>query len=173
MPNIVGLAYLDTFELAASLPRRMGPFKDGALPIRGPRAGADDPDDDVAYVAHMTPTQMNKWPELKSAIARIKRIGDQAGGVEFGRIFLELMPAGIARPWEPPATGYFERFNRLAVALRTNPGVVHYSGVESLHLAHGVVTWINQRAWRSAINIGETSAILLVVDTKVKEAKDG
>lgn len=164
--NFAPLAYLDPFELVASLPRRMGLFKDGMTPIRGPRAGADDPDDDTAYRQLL---DVNKWPELKSAIAKIKR-GDGRGGVEFGRIFLQLLPANAARPWSPPETGaYAERFNRLVVALRTNPGCVHHSGAEALHLAHGVVTWINQRTWTSAINVGETAAILLVVDTRRKD----
>lgn len=167
MANFLPLAFLDPHELAASLPRRMGLFKGGLLPIRGPRAGADDPDDDVAYRQLL---DVGKWPELKSMLARIKRIGEQQGGIEFGRIFMELLPASKTPEWRPPAAGYFERFNRLVMPLRTNPAVVHYSGTESLHLAHGIVTWVNQRAWTSAINLGETNAVLLVVDTRRKEA---
>ena len=168
MPNIVALAFIDPHELIASLPRRVGLFKNGLLPIRGPRAGADDPDDDAAF---RQLAKIDGWPELKSAIAKLKRIGDQTGGIEFGRIYLEILPPGAARPWEPPRSGYYERFNRLTVALRTNPGVAHFSGTESAHLAHGVVTWINQRTWTSDINIGETQAVVLVVDSRRKEAQ--
>ncbi len=167
MANIVPLAYIDPHELIASLPRRAGLFKAGELWVRGPRAGADDPDDDATY---RQLTDVRKWPELQSLIARIKRVGDQTGGVEFGRIYLEMIPPGTWPAGVPAASGdYWERYNRLIVALRTNPAVMHYSGIESAHLGHGLVTWINQRAWTCAFNIGETAAIMLVVDTRRKE----
>ncbi len=172
--NFLTVGFIDPFELSASLPRRMGLFKDGVLMVRGPRAGADDPDDDVAYKQLL---DVNKWPELKSMLAKIKRIGDSQGGIEFGRIYLELLqpykpPVDFCALWMPPGDGYAERFNRLWMPLRTNPSVMHYSGIESAHLQHGVVTWINRRTPTSAINLGETVAVFLIVDTKIARKPD-
>ena len=164
--NFAPLAFVDPFELAASLPKRMGLFRDGVIAIRGPRAGADDPDDDVTYRQLL---DVGKWAELKSMLAKIKRVGEGAGGIEFGRIYLQLLPPGHPVEWQPPLSGYFERFNRLCMALRTNPTTMHYSGTEHAHLAHGIVTWINMRTWTSAINLGETAAVFLVVDTRRRE----
>lgn len=166
MNNFAPLAFLDPFDLIASLPRRMGLFQSGEpkiLPIRGPRPGAD-PEDVEAYRTG----DLGKWPEMKAIKSQIERVGEQRGGIEFGRIRIELLPPDVRLPWERDESPYAARFNRLAMALRTSPGVVHIAGTEAMHLPLGVVTWVNQRAWRSTVNLGEWSCIHLVVDTRSK-----
>jgi hypothetical protein len=71
-------------------------------------------------------------------------------------------------PWdeEPAPTDV----NRLIIALRTSPGVMHYAGTEAMHLVPGFVTWVNQRVPHCTINLGETNSIHLIVDTRRKEA---
>ena len=157
MTNFAALGFIDPFDLIGSLPRRMGLFKAGVLSIRTDSTNALDLD------------TLNKWPELKRAIAHIKHPGGVE--VEFGEIFLQLFPPDYACLWSPPETGaYWERFSRLVMSLRTNPLFVHHSGAETQHLPPGVVTWINQLTWTSAINMGETQAIVLVTDVAKKEA---
>jgi len=170
VPNILALAFLDPHELAASLPKRMGLFKEGLLPIRGPRAGADDPDDDTAYRQLF---DTSKWVELRSYLGRIKRLGDATGGIDFGKIGLEIIPPDTCLPWERNATPYSVRFQRMIVSLRTNPGVVIHSGIEAVSPQIGWLTLINQRAWNSRANMGDSSSIQLVVDfAKKTEEKD-
>jgi hypothetical protein len=155
--NFLPLAFIDPFDLIASLPRRMGLFKEGRINIRW----GLDPNFHQADLA--------KWPDLQSVLNQIERFGEQQGGIEFGRIHIELLNPDTCLPWERDDSPYAERFNRLVLALRTNPGVMHYSGTESLHLVPGVVTWANQRAWHSMVNLGETNAIHLIVDTRKRD----
>lgn len=169
MSNFAPVAFLDTWELAASLRTRMGLFDKGEpriLPIRGPRATADDPDDDTGFVFYKAASQ---WAELKSMLARISRLGDGFGGIEFGRIFLELLPPGDCLPWTLEDSAYNVRFMRAELPLRTNPAAIVYSGPESAHLAPGWLTIINHRARHSAANHGEHPRIHLCLDHRRKE----
>jgi hypothetical protein len=111
-----------------------------------------------------------KWPELQAVVNQIERLGEQQGGIEFGRIHLELLPPDTHLPWERDDSTYAARFNRLTMALRTSPGCMHFAGTESAHLVPGVVTWVNQRTWHSMVNLGETNAIHLIVDTRKRDA---
>ena len=176
MTNFVPIAFLDTFELAASLRRRMGAFVldpldmlgPRCLKVRGPRTGADDPDDDLAFVAYKDAAN---WPELRATLGRISRIGEATiGGVEFGRVFLELLMPATRLPWDVLVEDrYSERFSRLHLPLRTNPAAIVYAGTEQMHLLPGQLTIVNQRAGVSAVNLGEWPRIHLVVDFKRKE----
>lgn len=169
--NFQPIAFLDTFELTASLRTKMGLFRpdvDGpmSLPVRGPRANADDPDDDLAFVIYKDAA---RWVELKTMLSRLKRIGDQGGGIEFGRIDMKLLKPGATVPWETDGGSYAERFTHAVLPLRTNPGVMLYSGIESWAPVIGLLTMVNHRVVRSAVNLGEHPAIWLAVDFKRRE----
>jgi hypothetical protein len=163
MNQFAPLAFLDPFDLISSLPRRMGLFK----------IGSDDPEDHRKMLFIRTQRgvdeyrnvgDLGKWPELKAIVSQIERVGEQQGGVEFGRIFLELLPAGVCLPWQSEDTPYFARFNRTIMRLRVNPGAALYYGVETLQPPPGLIVMVNQRTPHCQINIGETSAISLVID---------
>lgn len=168
MPNFTPLAFVDTFDLVASLPQHMGLFGAGELRqivVRGPRAGGD-PHDDLAFAFY----KRAMWPEMKMMIERLKRLGD---GFEFGRIALELLPAGGKLPWTVEDSEYSRRFVRSHLALRTNPGVVTYAGPESMHLPIGALVLVNWRGVATATaNHGETAMIRLVIDTRQKDASE-
>lgn len=174
--NFASIAFLDPFELIGSLRQRMGLFGPSAggglrsLPVRGPRANADDPDDDLGFVLYK---DAGKWVELKNTLGRIKRIGDQGGGIEFGRIALELLPPGVCLPWAFEDSTYNARFNRAYLALRTNPGVTLFSGNESWSPIIGLLTVANRRVRHSAVNLGEHPAIWLAVDFRRKDDANG
>jgi hypothetical protein len=162
--NFAPIAFVDTFDLTASLRTKMGLFKpygDGLLsiPIRGPRANADDPDDDLAFG-----TYKHAWVEAKTTISRLKRIGDQLGGADFGRVALQMLKAGATLPWDMESGPYYDRFSRAVLPLRTNPGVMLYSGVESWAPVIGLLTVVNHRVVQSAINLGEHPAIWMSLD---------
>lgn len=166
------IAFLDPYELAGSLRQKMGLFREGGedgsrtLPVRGPRATADDPDDDLAFVLYGPAA---KLPELKNMLTRIKRLGDTPGGIEFGRIWLELLPSGTVTPWVLDDNAYNARFQRAVMAIRTNPAVIHYSGPASLNLAPGFLNIVNHRQRCAAANHGEWPAIHLWVDFRGKD----
>lgn len=162
MSAFISIAWLDTFELCASLPKRMGLLP---LQVRGSKAGADDPDDDLSFVQSKAAAS---WPELRVMLARIKRLGDQTGGIEFGRISVGLLPAGRTDPWWRDESPYATRFASALLPLRTNPGVVIYSNGEQWTPVIGWLT-IVARGVSSAINLGEHPAIWLAVDFRKKE----
>lgn len=168
--NFTPLTFVDTFDLAASLPAKMGMFgagEDGLrqIVVRGPRPGGD-PDDDLAFVRY----KRAMWPEMKAMIERIKRIGDMAGGIEFGRITLDLLPAGTRLPWVVEDSEYSRRFMHSHLALRTNPGVITYAGPAAIHLPVGMLTLVPWSGIATATcNHGESGMIRLVVDTRKKD----
>jgi hypothetical protein len=164
--NFQAIAWVDSFDLAASLRTRMGLFKpagDGLLTaeVRGPRPGAEDPEDAAAFAYFKAPgVRSGKWPELKIALDQIKRLGEQQGGVEFGRIGLLMMQPGSSLPWTHLG-GPLEHGRLL---LRGNPGLVWYGGAETWMPTSGVLTLVNRRVPNSAVNMGESPAIWLAVD---------
>lgn len=170
MPNFLPICFVDTFDLVASMRQRMGLFKPGEpriLPIRGPRAEADDPDDDLAYINYRDP--LAKWPEMARMIRRLGRIGEEQGGIEFGRIFLEMLDPGMRLSWTLDDNAYAARFTRVHLPLRTNPAAMMHSGIEQANLLPGALTAVNQRAPHSAINLGEWPRVHLVADFRRKD----
>jgi hypothetical protein len=160
--NFLPLAFIDPFDLIASLPRRMGLFQPGEPPT-------------TIKVRWDTETgfrqaDLSKWPELQAIINQIDRLGEQRGGIEFGRIRIELLKPGTCLAWERDDTPYAERFNRSIMALRVNPGAALYYGTEVLQPQLGLIVIVNQRVRHCKINIGETSSIYLIVDFRKKDA---
>jgi hypothetical protein len=163
MTAFTPVAFLETFDLVASLPPRMGLFREAAdgshmLPLRG-RGKEDRLGWYGAYV---------KWPEMKNLLGHIKRIGDaQLGEVELGPVFLEMLGPGTALPWGPPTPGLFLRAH---LALRTNPAALMFAGLERAHLLPGQLTAVDRGVWSSSVNWGEYARIHLVCDFRKKEA---
>lgn len=167
MPTLTLITWLDPFELAASLPPRMGLFKPAetegvrVLPVRSQGEGGK-------WVGHAS-TQ--KWVELANMRSRLKRLGDALlGEVEFGLIFLEMLDPGAVVPWQP-CPGEPE-WSRLHLVLRTNPGAALLSaepdGVQTASPAPGQVVGVNGRWWLSAVNLGSAPRVHLVVDLRRK-----
>ena len=179
--NFILVCWLDTFDLAASLRTRVGMFKaegDGrrVLPIRGLRTGTEeDAEDFVGYKA------ATSWGELTGMRNRIKRIGDglarmQGGGeISFGRIYMEMLDPGAVIPWRQEKTPYFARYDRAHLVLRSNPGAVMFAGgpngTEAYSPSPGQLFIEPARMLCSAVNLGETPSVHLVVDFR-REAKD-
>lgn len=163
--TFAALAWVDTFELAASLRGpRVGLFpKSGEcriLPLRGPKRDAD-PEDDATFVRFFT-----KWPELTNLLDELRRIA--GGGVEYGRIYLEmLMPTGII-PWEHDTSGYAQRFQRVHVAVRTNPNAYVFIAGAAVNMQPGIVNLVDRRYPISAINMGTSWRCHLIVDFRKK-----
>jgi hypothetical protein len=173
MTNFTIVAFQDVYELACSLRSRVSLFKGEApsvIQIRGPRANADDPDDDLSFVRYKDGA---KWQELINTLTRLKRLGDQMlGGIEFGRIFIERIDSGVTINFAQRTGGYVERFTRLYVALRTNPATIHHSGAEGWHLQVGQIVAVNQRVPCAALNLGDHWSAALVVDFRKRDAAE-
>ena len=175
MAHFTPIVFVDIFDLAASLRERMGLFKpdrvgEHILPIRGNRKDTDPAEDNFVGYANVA-----KWVELKNALSRIKRLGDERlGEVEVGRIFLEMIaPTLNPGPWRREIDPYFERFTRLHLPIRTNPAamMLAWTGSEAPEVAHlrpGHLTIINVRVPHTSINLGEWPRIHLVIDFRKK-----
>ena len=157
--NFTGLAFLDPFDLAASLRGpRMGLFRapdDEPPPLTCPVRWRGDGGNGDKWVVR------SKWPELTIYIQQIKQLSGQAGAVDFGNIDMEMLPAGTGMNWEWWEGGGYEH---AIVMLRTNPGFRLFAGDEVWVPAIGFITAVNRRVPRSAINMGETPAIWLALD---------
>lgn len=170
--NFLPIAFVDTFDLVASLPQRLGEFKgDGGrrvLLLRGQRKGAK-PEADDAFVDAAV---MRRWPELTNVLERIRLIGAQTGGIELGRIQMEMLFPGCALPWTKDVGAYAQRYERAHLALRVNPGCMLFAGAESLGPLPGNLTVANRRVLNSAINVGESPRVHLVVDFRRMQISD-
>lgn len=174
MANFVPIAFLDTWEVAASLygGDRMGLFRKGepaTLPLRGPTGNADDPDDELAFINYRQ--TLGRWPEMKRLLERLRQIAKPAiGEVELGLVFLEMLLPGQALPWALTDSAYMARHQRAHLAIRTNPRAMLYAGGDHYHAFPGQLTIVNERARHSAVNFGEWPRIHLVLDFRPKEA---
>lgn len=173
--NFAFIAWLDTFELAASLRTRAGLFKTEEpgrriLPVRSIRKGTEEVDEDFVGFTYATPA---KWPELGNLRSRLTRLGnDMLGAVEFGRIFFEQLDPGATLAPHRETGPYFERWRRAHLPIRTNPGAMLYSGIEQVSPAPGNLVGIamNLPCW--AVNLGEYPRVHLIVDFRKKETEE-
>ncbi len=160
MSNFAGIAWLDPFDLSASLRTRMGLFKptDSGLPIAFVRSHRPGNPEAFGYTK-ASGVASGKWPELKIVLDRLTSASAQMNA-ELGRVQLEMLPAGGCSPWERSESP----FDHGRLLLRGNPGLVFYGGAETWLPTIGVLTLINRRVPNSAVNMGESPAIWLAVD---------
>lgn len=134
------------------------------LDIRWP----DDPDAEApAWKAHK---ETRKWAELTNTISRLMRLGAQilpGTKLERGRIFFEMLDPGAALAWDFDQSPYRQRFVRLHLPLRTNPGAMVYAGTESVNMLPGQLTLV-RNAMSSAINLGDFGRIHLCLDIRAE-----
>jgi Aspartyl/Asparaginyl beta-hydroxylase len=164
--NFVFLQVIEAYDLVCSLRQRAGLFTGGpirTLMLRGPKKGAEDHDDAAAYLRSR---EAARWPELTVVLKQIERVGERVAGgpVDVGRVSLQWLDAGAVVPWRRESGDYYARFWRLHLPLRTNPGAMVYSGIESIQVLPGQLTQVNVLAYHSAVNLGETPRVHLVVD---------
>ena len=160
MSAFLAAAHLDTFELAASLPTRLGLFREpgnGTLvcPVRQLRG------EKWVRSPHAAGA---KWPELTATLQRISRLGEGMGGIEFGTIDLELLPAGYCMDWRIDRREETLQYEHAILVLRTSPAVTFFAGAEAAAPGIGFLTMVSRRLPRSAINLGADAAIWLAVD---------
>ena len=159
MANFLPIAFVDVFDLVASLPKRMGLFSDDKPRVLSLRTPAE---------ANL-PVEINDWVEMSNILTRIEGLGDALGGVEFGSIFLEMLDPGTCLSWRRKSGEYYEKHSRLYLPLRTNPAAMMYSGTESASPQVGCLTLVNVRMAHSAINLGDWPRISSIIYFRKKE----
>lgn len=166
MQNFTFIRCLDVYDLACSMRSRVGLLAGKEvrrLMLRGPKKDAVDPDDVAAYVR---PRDAAKWVELKIMLGQVEQIAETIanGPVEFGRISIEWLDPGAIIGWRRTEGAYAQRFWRLHLPLRTNPGAMVYSGVEAVQILPGQLTQVNVLVPHSAINLGDAPRVHLLID---------
>lgn len=152
--NFTPIAWLDPFEVGASLRERLHLFPeadaDGSR-VLDLRWFADD-----KWKAHW---QTKAWVELNNMLSRIKRFG-APHGLEPGKIALQMLEPGALLPWaQTPVTS-------LVYPIRTNPAVRHICGLEMQYLQPGSLTLVAPSQMTSAANLGETFSCHLVIEVR-------
>ena len=136
------IAFLDPFDLIASLPKRMGLFGGADKWGRRIMVGGD-------WV----------WPEYTAMVDHIEGLSDQA---TIDRCWYEMLDPDALIPWRKPKTNDPMRF---VMALRTNPAVMLFDPAACNPLI-GQLLMVNPGKPTSAMNLGETSAILLWIEAR-------
>jgi aspartyl/asparaginyl beta-hydroxylase len=173
MPHITPIAFIDTFDLVASLPAYMGAFRSAGDPgvrwmrLRDHKTVAEGEGENIFtwYQPY------GRWIEMKNMLGQLKRIGDERlGEIEWGRVYLEMLDPVATLPWRAQTEPYYQRFMRAHLPLRTNPAARIMAETESANLLPGLLTIVNVAVVGSATNFAEWPRVHLVCDFRRKGA---
>ena len=172
MQNFGAIGFIDTLSLGAGVIDRMLKFelRPGWGPLKHVMLRAPETDA-IPYVdiapAVSTPL-LADWPEAQRAIEQIRFLVQQnvLGGREpvFGNAAVTLLPPGDIVAWRHETTTYTRVHPRLIVPISTNPLVMNYCGVETLHIPVGGLWILNRDKPQSEINLGTCRRVQLEID---------
>jgi hypothetical protein len=162
---LASIAYVDPFELQCSLASRLNHFQQSEVPgLR--RFDLRYQDEEGAWRAH---GETRKWPQLRNTLSRIMRIAKEAlrsdKKLENGCVVLEMLDPGNALPWIVDRSDYRREHIRLVYTLRSNPAAMLFVGLEACAPTPGRVE-VLPNVPMTAINLGETALIALVIDVR-------
>lgn len=176
--HIRAIGHLDTFALLASLYERRSEFDTITLrqdtpgsPHRDTRAiflrGPDEPTvtrwfEDVPHVDYPA---WRTWPEAEPLFTNLLTSLPQPIP-DVGKVMLVELKPGGALAWHVDEGAYAVQHERYHLALTTNPGAWLLSGGEQAHVPVGALVWFDNHALHSAINVGPTPRIHLIVDIR-------
>lgn len=158
------LRHVDVWELAASTRARMNLF--ASTQVAGHKLFlARQPKDDGGFLVSK---EWKAWTELRTTILRIERAAADTpfGPAVAGAVFMELIEPGCGLPWTAETGPYFETYIRLHLPLRTNPATRLYCGLDVVSPGVGALTMLSPTSLCSAVNLGDTARIHLVVDLR-------
>lgn len=144
-----------------------------AILLRGP----EDPSlenwlQDVPQVDYAL---LKEWKSAQSLLARIRDtlqplVGERP--VIFGKVMAVRLKAGGHVDWHVDEGDYAAIHDRVHLCLLPSPGAFLYSGVEIAQPPVGQLTWFNNRALHSAVNIGPVPRVHLIVDIRKTSPDD-
>lgn len=148
MPAFTAVGWLDLWDLAASLPARMGLFKGQghrAIHLRGP--SKSDSERIVWY------EDAAKWPEIRAVHDELSGMAAKVSG-EVTALSLDMIDPGAS--WRMP-----KRDQIAIVGLRVCPDSFVYCHGDIVHPHIGAVIAISD--WAVMANYGSTSFICLSI----------
>jgi hypothetical protein len=145
--NFRVLGFFDVWPLSASLRLRMDWFKTEAV---------------IEILKH---PDLEKWSHMRNVLSRIRR---NSAGHEMTAAYIELLESGVGDAWDAPPR--MPDFQKVILPIVTNPLAIMYSGPEQMHIAQGLLTWVNNAVLCSAVNHGATPRIHLVLEMRTPDA---
>jgi hypothetical protein len=188
---IRGIAHVDTWPLAATLYPRLDLFKAVTLrqdypgsphketrmiPLRvpaplltalAPMPPHLDPSVLAALwfedVPHANTPILDGWPEATALFAGLSTVL-MRGAV--GKVMLVELAPGGSLAWHKDEGAYAQAHMRFHLPLVTNPMAFLLAGGEQAHVPVGALTFFDTSVLHSAINLGETPRVHLIVDVR-------
>lgn len=159
--TVRSFAYLDTWELAASLRDRMNLFREleggeRVLPVRW------NSGEKWMRTQHWT-----KWGELRNAISRVQKHGEALVGhpIEAGSIRFEMIQPGHVTPW---SSIQGVEYVCAHLPIRTNPACFLHFPAEMHYLLPGHAHVVGVQIPHSWANMGEWPRIHLVMEFRAE-----
>lgn len=122
-------------------------------------------------VPHADTGLLLKWPSAQQVLAKIAQSHMRRAGHEpiFGKAMVVSLKAGGHVDWHTDEGPYAEAHDRFHICLVPSSGAMTYCGGLGASLPVGQLTWLNNRALHSAINVGSNARIHLIVDIRKPE----
>jgi hypothetical protein len=122
-------------------------------------------------VPHADTDLLKSWPSAQQVLGKIAESHVRRAGHEpiLGKAMVVSLKAGGHVDWHVDQGAYAEAHDRFHVCLVPSSGAMTYCGGLGASLPVGQLTWINNRALHSAINVGSNPRINLIVDVRKPE----
>lgn len=128
--------------------------------------------------------ELVKWKSMQALLARARKaiMADHAALVrqtgkpllsgEMARAMVSRLDPGSTIFWHLDDGPYHSKTARFHLPLVTNPGCIHYSGPESLHMEAGSLWYFNNHVRHSAANWGQSFRVHLIFEMRRAETGD-
>jgi hypothetical protein len=175
-PNLFSFAFVDPTMFLSTMTLKYGRHFDEDQPkvpefpdcrtiiLRGPSDGLWHVDvDQVDYPL------MAEWASGRNLVGAVSSaISGLLGGanLQLGRAYVESLKSGGVIPWHVDGSAYAKAHQRFRLLASPCAGGCWFSGGESLSPGVGNLTYFNNRVLNSAINLGASPQISLIVDIR-------
>lgn len=111
-------------------------------------------------VPHASTRFLLEWPAMVDLLLKV----DSKLPGPVGKVLVVALEPHAGIDWHIDEGKYAEAYNRVHLALTTNPGAILYSGGESHHLETGAAVEYDVHVLHSAANYGLTPRVHLLID---------
>jgi len=181
--NLLSFAFVDTAMFAATLTLKYSRhFADDERRQNAPNSphhdtqcialrGPENPSSEnwQADVEHVDYPLLQEWVAARHLIARteteiIRHLS--APNLQLGKVMVVSLKPGGFIDWHVDEGAYAEKHMRFHLPVTPCAGATLYSGGEMLMPGVGNLTYFNNRALHSAVNLGPVARINLILDVK-------
>ena len=180
-PNLFSFAFVDPTMFSSTMTLKYGRhFQDNTRPAELSRPPYQDcehimlrgPASDAAWALNAPQVEcplMKDWPSARNLIDAIQgKIAENLGAenLQLGRVYVESIRQGGFIGWHADETAYAKAHQRFRMIVSPCAGGCWFSAGETLAPGPGNLTYFNNRALHSAINLGPIPQISIVLDVR-------